>query len=141
MGKRRYNKISFELDKNPNDIIDLVEIVSRKSNIRYEYVIYDIMYKKNRFKNILVGYLIDYQVPSPDTKYIDFIVFPDYRNRGIGKMTLDHIINSTAKDEIIIRTKNKSFQNFLNKNGFEERNTIFKSVYSYNKKGKIGNGE
>lgn len=112
--------ITFKKEESlKQSLSDLVKIISIKNNITYDYDLYEIILKDN-FLEKSIGYISKYKVPIIDSCYIDLMILPEYRNQGLGSVSLDLFIENYLKNykQVYIKSKDNPKTIFLLKNNF-----------------------
>ena len=114
--------------------LGLQKIISKfkKDNkIGYDYKLYEVFNNKN----ILIGFLIEYNIPIKNCLYFDIFVFKSDRRIGYGSSILElYKLNNKGKD-IFIRSNQESKNNFLEKNGFKLiEDNLNKNLYYFDNK-------
>lgn len=112
--------ITFKKEESlKQSLSDLIKIISIKNNITYDYDLYEIILT-DKFLEKSIGYISKYKVPIIDSCYIDLMILPEYRNQGLGSVSLDLFIENYLKNykQVYIKSKDNPKTIFLLKNNF-----------------------
>lgn len=124
--------ITFKKEESlKQNLSDLINIISIKNNITYDYDLYEIILKDN-FLEKSIGYITKYKVPVIDSCYIDLMILPEYRNQGLGSVSLDLFIENYLSNykQVYIKSKENTKTIFLIKNEFKfVKENLYKDLF------------
>ena len=108
--------VEFRLESDINTYSELMSMITKDNNIKYDYNAYSII-----INNRIIGYIIRYKVPANKSCYLDIFILSDYRNRGYGTMSLSLFIDNFLSNynEIYIRSNQIDKNRFLINNNFK----------------------